>query len=501
MTSGAYEKLALETSSRKWKVAAVLVGLLLAVALAYSFLPRQSPAPSFSHPVQVTSDVGREDFPAWSPDGRTLAYAAIQGSNWDVYVTQIDGGQPLNRTSDHEGTDFAPNWSPDGSQIAFRSARDGGGIFTMSPLSGAPRKLVDRFDAVFSIASPLWISDGTKVAYVVVSGEPGIAQVVELLDLSTGQIERLSLPGRWNCRCEFALSPDGRFIAYVDAQEPAAQVTQLWIMPLPDGDAVRITDGRTQDWSPTWSSDGDAVFFLSNRGGSMDLWYQPIRDDGSPDGPPAAATVGIGMQRATFSKDGTKLAYSKGRRVGNLYRIPVLEDRIATWLDAEQLTFDQARVEFVDVSPDGKRVVVSSDRAGNPDLWSMSVAGGELQQLTTDPTPDWLPAFSPDGKEIAFYAYRSGNRDIWILPSSGGQARQVTRDEGSDSSPGWSRDGKRLFFYSNRSGSWDLWSTGTDGAEVVQLTEGMATDRFPACRPTANGSCTALRERAKRDSG
>jgi Tol biopolymer transport system component/serine/threonine protein kinase len=483
LTSGAYAATAQESPSLRWKATAVAALLLLVVVLAYVLIPPPKTVPRFTHPVQVTSDVGREDFPSWSPDGRTLAYAAIQGSNWDVYVTQVDGGQPLNRTSDHEGTDFAPGWSPDGAQIAFRSARDGGGIYAMSPLSGSPRKLVDRFDAVFSIASPLWTSDGAKLAYVVVSGEPGVAQLVEFLDLSTGQTERLSLPGRWNCRCEFAFSPDGRFIAYVDAQEPAAQVTQLWVMPLPDGEAVRISDGRTRDWSPTWSSDGDAVFFLSNRGGSMDLWYQPIKDDGSPDGPPEAATVGIGMQRATFSRDGTKLAYSKGRRVGNLFRIPVLEGRLATWSDAEQLTFDQARVEFVDVSPDGSRVVVSSDRSGNPDLWSMPAVGGELQQLTDDPTPDWLPAFSPDGSEIAFYAYRSGNRDLWIVPSTGGQARQVTRDEGSDSSPGWSRDGKRLLFYSNRSGSWDLWSTATDGTEVEQLTEGMATDRFPRMSP------------------
>jgi len=74
------------------------------------------------------------------------------------------------------------------------------------------------------------------------------------------------------------------------------------------------------------------------------LWHQPIKGDGSPDSLPRAVTVGIGMQRAAFSKDGGKLAYSKGRRVGNLYRIPVLEGRLAIWSDAEQLTFDQAGV-------------------------------------------------------------------------------------------------------------------------------------------------------------
>lgn len=126
---------------------------------------------------------------------------------------------------------------------------------------------------------------------------------------------------------------------------------------------------------------------------------------------------------------------------------PILSDRVATWDDAEQLTFDQAFVEFVDISPDGKRIVLSSDRSGNPDLWIMPTDGGEMTQLTTDPTPDWFPSWSPDGSEIAFYAYRSGNRHIWVMPAGGGVARQVTLGESEDYHPVWSPDGERIAFF------------------------------------------------------
>jgi TolB protein len=147
------------------------------------------------------------------------------------------------------------------------------------------------------------------------------------------------------------------------------------------------------------------------------------------------------------------------------------------------LTFDQAEIEFVDVSPDGRQLLFSSDRAGNKDLWLMPVEGGEPQQLTTDPTPDWGPQWSPDGKNVAFYSYRSGNRDIWIMPVSGGPARQVTQHEDWDSHPNWSPDGRELAFVSGRRGNWDIWVIPAEGGEAQQWTDHPALDGVPTWSP------------------
>ena len=114
----------------------------------------------------------------------------------------------------------------------------------------------------------------------------------------------------------------------------------------------------------------------------MDLWLQGMGPDAEPEDSPQPVTVGIGMRHAVFSPDGTKLAYSRGREVANLWRVPILEDRPATWADAEQLTFDEALIEVVDVSPDGQRLLISSDRSGNPDVWIMDTESGEqIQQI------------------------------------------------------------------------------------------------------------------------
>src|SRR6266508_2353187 len=154
-------------------------------------------------------------------------------------------------------------------------------------------------------------------------------------------------------------------------------------------------------------------------------------------------------------------AVGMGRRwnKGDLFEGPPRRERLAradphrsagTWADAVQVTSEQAFIEFVDVSTDGRRLLVSSDRGGNQDIWMLAAGGGAMQQLTTDPTPDWDPRWSPDSSQIAFYSYRSGNRDIWTMPANGGAARQLTSDPGPDLQPTWSPDGTQIAFLCGR---------------------------------------------------
>src|SRR3990172_1277552 len=453
-----------------------LLGLGAFAVLAYSLLRLvggPAPLPRFTHPIQVTLALGVEEYPSWSPDGQTLAYQSNQAGNWDIWLTQVGSGQHLNRTEDHEGDDYNPSWSPDGREIAFISNRGGGGAYVMSPLTGSPRKV-----AVLAERSPQWSSDGTQLAYV--AGEGFQAEV---LSLASGESRRFPLPGSGISLWDLSWSPDGRFFVYLDGPGGAqnTQITQLWLVRV-DGEAIPITNGKWNDQSPSWSKDGKYLYFVSNRGGAMDLWRQEI-GDGVVMGEPEPLTAGVGMRTAFLSPDGTKLAYSRGRRVGNLWRVPIRGDAPATWGDAEQLTFDEAQVEFADVSPDGTLIALSSDRAGNPALWLMPAGGGEMQQLTTDPTPDWLPRFSPDGSRLAFYAYRSGNRDLWVMPASGGQAKQITRNPGQDFYPSWSPDGSSLVFWSVRDGNEDIYAIAFDGSGEKRLTDDSAADRSPAISP------------------
>ena len=453
--------------------AAVALGLVAAGTWGYLTLTRTEPGasvPQLANPIQVAASAGTERDPSWSPDGHLLAYSSDPSGDSDIWVTQVVGGTPVNRTADLPGGDYSPRWAPDGRQVAFVSRREGGGIFVMSALAGGARQIGP---ATNDIAG--WSLDGSEVAYEV--GDRG-RHWLERRTLGDGTTSRTPFPGRTGLEpLRLTWSPNRRFVAYVEALNSAADLSRLWILRLSDGTGTAITDGRMRDRSPSWAPDSRTLYFVSNRGGTTDLWQQPLTSEGVLDGPSVQVTTGLELLDAVISPDGRRLAYTKGRQVANVWRVPILADRAVTWADAQQLTFDHAYIEHVDLSRDGQRLIVSSDRNGNPDLWMLPASGGEMQPLTTDPTPDWAPAWSPDGRQVAFYAYRSGNREIWIQPLDGGSARQVTRGEGESQFPRWSPDGKAIVFNVRTEDTSHIWVMPAAGGRPQQITSG----------PTFNG--------------
>ena len=467
----------------RWKVVAVAIAWAVLGGVSAYWLRMSGDAPArqvarLVNPRQVTSAIGVEDRLTWSPDGQRIAYESEQSGNWDIWVAQIGGQPPVNLTADHEGPDQRPSWSPDGTRIAFVSDRGGHGYFTMSGLGGPPQKVMTTTNTFPH--RPQWSADGTDLAGMVVADDGNAA--IEIVTLESRASHRVDLPGA-QFAYDLSWSPRGRWFAVVDTASYGAEAGRLWMVSRSTGESIPLTDGRAQVWSPSWSPDERSLYYVSNRTGSLDLWQQALAPDGAPDGPPQAVTTGIGLRSAAMSPDGARLAYSRGSRVGNVWRVPILPGREATWEDAEQVTFDQAVIQYIDFSADGERLFVSSDRMGNQDLWELPAGGGTMRQLTTEPTPDWTPRISPDGETVAFYSYRSGNRDLWIMPTMGGPARQLTRHDGVDAMPTWSPDGGEIAYASDRAGNWDIWVLSLTGGEPRQVTTDSATDGLPVWSP------------------
>ncbi len=225
------------------------------------------------------------------------------------------------------------------------------------------------------------------------------------------------------------------------------------------------------------------AYYLMTRDGTEDLWHSRIDEDGSPQGAPERLTAGVGMRSVDVSVDGSKIAYSEGRRIGNLWRVPLLRDRPATWADAEALTSDQLELDKSAPSPDGKRLVVQTDRSGNWDLWLLELESRALRNLTNHPAYESFASWSPDGSAIVFGSDRSGNWDLWSMSAAGGSVTQLTDHPAYDSQAEWSPDGKSIVFVSGRSGTNNIWVTSATGTNQRPLTDDGFDHAFPQWSP------------------
>ena len=479
------------SGSRRGIAIAWGLGVLIVAAGAASIWPSgnrggagSETVPRLQNATQLTSVLSIESYPTWSPDGQRLAYQANDAGfyllgNHDIWVAQLGSGEPVNLTKGSPANDRRPSWSPDGREIAFFSDRDGEwGVYIVAAIGGSPRKVLSvAWDARTAAGAHrngrrMGPSCSSRRVRPTERRDRPVSGIVA--NHARGAARSTSRHGRW----DLSVRPDGGRFAYVEAGGGNPEVTRLWTIAASGGEAIPLSDGRTKVWSPTWSADGRKVFYVSNRGGSMDLWQQAVTDDGDARRGAALRHTGPGYQlRGVFSgrhQAGVR-AEAEGSPTCGASRS--LSDRPATWADATSVTSERAYIEFVDVSPDGKQLAVSSDRRGNQDLWLLPAAGGEMTPLTTDPTPDWNPRWSPDGSEIVFYAYRSGNRDIWVMPSSGGPARQLTSQPGLRLVPElvtrWPGD---RFPNNPREGSWIVSAA---GGEPRFLTGGGIADWSP----------------------
>jgi Tol biopolymer transport system component/predicted Ser/Thr protein kinase len=432
-----------------WAAGAVtVVGLAAAgiVLLTGRKNPSVPPLPRMASAVKMTTAIATASFPSWSPDSRTLAFHSDQAGNSDIWVSQLGSAQSVNRTADSPARDMYPRWSPDGQWISFYSEREGGGWYIMPGVGGTARKIASLPKGEYSPCPAEWSPDSAQVAYAL--GQY-TAPWIEILTLADRVSRKLPLPAQPfnNVVPDLSWSPDGRWIAHARALNSSGSATaELWLTRVDDGESFQLTDGTRRDWRPTWSADSRNLFFVSNRGAADDLWRFFIGSDGQPQGAPQQVTVGIEMSRAMVSPDGRKLAYSKGRAIQNVFRAPLLPDRPATWTDTTQLTHDEAAYEGIDLARDG-RIIVSTNRSGNWDLWTMSLDGGDMRRITTGPEHDSSPRWSPDGRQVVFYTSQPGHREVWVMPVDGGPARQLTHGESESLNPAWSPTGGEIVKY------------------------------------------------------
>jgi TolB protein len=133
-------------------------------------------------------------------------------------------------------------------------------------------------------------------------------------------------------------------------------------------------------------------------------------------------------------------------------------------------------------------VFASTQHRPTADIYFKRTDGRTITQLTSDPAHDLMPAISPDGQRVAFSSNRAGNWNIYVMSIAGGQAVQLTDDSSQEVSPSWSPDGKRLVFsrFGEMSGRWEMWVMDVNASVSAEF---LGYGLFPKwCPKVATGS-------------
>jgi Tol biopolymer transport system component len=409
--------------------------------------------------VPLTSYAGVEASPSFSPDGNQVAFSWDGGTpgQSDIYVKMIGtGGDPLRLTTG-AALHTNPVWSPNGRWVSFLRSPRGATtteVFIVPPIGGPQRNLGPAEKAGFPSGSGTsWTPDSKSLA-VVDRANPSEPYSLFLVSIQDGSRRKLTTPLPNSLGDSGpAFSPDGRTLAFTRGGRYGSG--NIYLLAL-SADFQSLGDPRSIHLETTpignlmWTPDGREILYLSGPGPSRTLWRTPVAGNKPPQQVPSVGRIGTEF---AISRSGNRLAYSDVVADVDTWRLD-LGDVKAPPVRLISSTGNNGAAEF---SPDGTRIVFSSNRSGYGELCVSDRDGTHITPLTSlgAGTPRW----SPDGSEIAFDATVDGNPDIYVISAAGGTPRHVTDESSMDLMPSWSRDGKWIYFRSNRTGTFQVWKT------------------------------------------
>jgi len=363
---------------------------------------------------RLTTGIGIETHPYFSPDGSLIAFTGEYDGNVDVYVVPATGGVPR-RLTYHPDPDEVIGWTPDGNQILFRS----------------PRHSYSFFYQLF------------------------------IVPIAGGFPTEMPLP----MAVEAYYSPDGSRLAYVPTVQWQAawkryrggQTKPIWIVNLFDSSVIeKIPRDNSNDFNPMWV--GQTIYFLSDRNGPVTLFaydtntkkVTPVVQNDGLDLKSACAGPGAIVYEQFGSLHLYDLASNQSKR---------LEVRVTGDFSEVRPHFQKVKASGLSaagLSPTGARAVFQA----RGEIVTVPAAKGDIRNLTrTTGVAERDPAWSPDGKWIAYFSDEAGEYALHLREQSGlGDARKISLDDPPSFfySPRWSPDSKKIAFTDKRLNLWYL---------------------------------------------
>ena len=197
--------------------------------------------------------------PAWSPDGKMIAYVSFENRNSSIYIQDILTGA-RQQVANNPGINSAPSWSPDGTRLALTLSKEGDPEVFI--LNLATRNLIRITNNRAIDTEPTWSPDGSSLLFT--SDRGGSPQIYQVSS-SGGTARRLTFEGNYNSRARF--SPDGNSITMVHNNGGGFRIAVMELA----GKYVNVLTAARLDESPSFSPNGSMIIYATTRGRGTEL--------------------------------------------------------------------------------------------------------------------------------------------------------------------------------------------------------------------------------------
>jgi eukaryotic-like serine/threonine-protein kinase len=437
-----------------------LAGVVLLLVVYFVFFHSKEQAENLPpmKTTRLTSYPGEEYFPSFSPDGKSVAFSwnGPQQDNFDIYVKLVGAGNPVRLTT-NALADIRPEWSRDGSYIAFvreveyQPEVPPKEIYIIPALGGREQKIVGFHPGLDARPSISWSYDNKFIYYPGWSVEDN-GFLIYKVSIETHKIEQVTtLP-----KGEFGdqsprVSPNGKYVAFLRGQQPGK--FDIFVQNSENNKVQRMT--QIDKWIDgfSWGNDSRSILFASNLDGTSALWKAGFSNEKLK-----KVTSGIDINNPYLSVQGNRLVYAETIVNTNIWKIDLRNpDRETLLIGSSNLNFNP------DISPDGTKILFTSNRTGTYNIWMCDINGENQSQLTffeDKTTPSEGATWSPSGSKILI-----GFNIYYIMDATGGTPAEISNNMGFTS---WNKDGSG--YYGSPSRQWNIYSLTKNGKIQQQIT-------------------------------
>jgi len=372
------------------------------------------------------------NFPAWSPDGKRIAYVTGIEDHRSILEVPSDGGTPktLLPTQDSHWEIARLKYSPKGNWMIFGTWEQR--MFVMPAAGGTPRE-------IFNGSSPTWDAAASRLYFLKQERLGGTSVQTVGFDEGTGTFrgEPQNVGLMTGLLLDAAVNRDGNTLVVSERLE-SLNLTRVALSAdggSTQGEEETLLSGEgVRDRYPAFSPDGKRVAFSSNRLGDTEVWLLDL------------ATKHSERLRLPQTDMGANLPF---------------------W------------------SPDGQRLAITRFLPGNTAaVWLASVNGSGAEEIVAAKPALYGGPFSPDGSRILYcYKAKDGFLQMFTLDLNSRQEQQLTSSPSDKYDPVWSTDGKQIAYSSNYGGSVQMWQIAASGGKEVQLTHGFDRLRHATYSP------------------